>query len=371
MAGEAKTNAFNIGTATVMLAPLGVNPETLVPEKNSIGLVKNFTVSSTDQYTDLTQGIQNDIVWSEKTGSEISATMEVYEYTASNLAYSLGLSGNDMVEGEKFSLKSASNTEVIVAAGESLGNDFIKGDRLIIQSKNAEDLVYLGKIEEVQYTGAAEPEISLDSTVHDMIVKLNALMSGKGSFTVAGGYLKLVVGAAAVVSFSEKFQTAFGMADGTGPITSTEYITIGNKLSDESIVDNDELTVTIDDQDYTLIAKTTPQADTSAKYTITLSSAIPETMSFVEGDMVKKVTLLYVGSRESQPFLCAKVIGILPDGKTPVTIIFPKIRVTNGFNIGFQSDTYSNMPFEFTPFRMVKSDPQYDEHKNGMLYLLK
>lgn len=371
MAGEAKTNAFNIGTATVMLAPLGINPETLTPEKNSIGLVKNFTVSSTDQYTDLTQGIQNDIVWSEKTGSEITASMEVYEYTASNLAYALGISGNELVEGEKFSVKSASGTELVVAAGNSLGSDFIEGDRILIQSKSAEDLVYLGKVESVDYVAASNPEVSLETTNHQLFAKLNTLMAGKGNLTVSAGYLKLVVGSSAVVSFSEPFQTAFGMADGTGPITGSEYITIDNKLSDEGISDSDELSITIDGQKYAVTAKTSPAVDTSAKYTITLSEAIPADMVFAEGDMAKKVVLLYVGSRESQPFLCAKVVGILPDGKTPVTIIFPKIRITNGFNIGFQSDTYSNMPFEFTPFRMVKSDPQYEEHKDGMLYLLK
>ena len=371
MAGEAKTNAFNIGTATVMLASLGTNPETLTPEKHSIGLVKNFTVSSTDQYTDLTQGIQNDIVWSEKTGSEITASMEVYEYTASNLAYALGISGSNMVEGDKFSIKSASGTEVVVAAGDSLGNDFIEGDRILIQSKAAEDLVYLGKVQSAQYTAASNPEVSLETTNHQLFAKLNTLMSGKGNLTVSAGNLKLVVGPTAVVSFSEAFQTAFGMADGTGPITGSESITIDNKLSDEGISDNDELSITIDSEKFAVVAKTTPSADTSAKYTITLADSIPADMVFAEGDMAKKVVLLYVGSRESQPFLCAKVVGILPDGKTPITIIFPKIRITNGFNIGFQSDTYSNMPFEFTPFRMVKSDPQYDEHKDGMLYLLK
>lgn len=371
MAGEAKTNAFNIGTATVMLASLGTNPETLTPEKHSIGLVKNFTVSSTDQYTDLTQGIQNDIVWSEKTGSEITASMEVYEYTASNLAYALGISGSDMVEGDKFSIKSASGTEVVVAAGNSLGNDFIEGDRILIQSKAAEDLVYLGKVQNAQYTAASNPEVSLETTNHQLFAKLNTLMAGKGSLTVSAGNLKLVVGSSAVVSFSEPFKTAFGVADGTGPITGSEAITIGNKLSDEGISENDELSITIDSEKFAVTAKTAPKADTSATYTITLADAIPAEMVFAEGDMAKKVVLLYVGSRESQPFLCAKVVGILPDGKTPITIIFPKIRITNGFNIGFQSDTYSNMPFEFTPFRMVKSDPQYDEHKDGMLYLLK
>ncbi len=92
MAGEAKTNAFMLGSATVMLGPQA-DLFTLAPSTHSIGLVKNFTTSSEPQYTDLTQGVKNTIVYSVMTSNRIRAQMEVYEYTSKNIAYALGLNG--------------------------------------------------------------------------------------------------------------------------------------------------------------------------------------------------------------------------------------------------------------------------------------
>lgn len=368
MAGNAKTTAFNIGTATVMIGPME-DVENLNPREHSIGLVKNFNVSATDNYTDLTQGIQNDIVWSEKTGSDVTATMEVYEYTPKNLAYALGLKGEKMVMGDTHNITSASGSEVIIK-GESSGEDFMKGDKIIIQSQEDEDLVYVGKCSEVGYQAATSPEIALDDTVLNFGLKMNELMGSFGNITIDGGFLKLVVAEDAVVTFSEPLKTVFGFTDVTGPATGNVAVTTKKKLSAMGIVEGNNLTITINEVEYELIAKTSPKADTFAKYTITLESAIPVNMVFKAGDSARRVNVIYVGSREAQPFLGAKVVGILPDGKKPIVIIFPKIRITNGFNIGFQSDNYSNMPFEFTPFRMVESDPLYEEHKGGLLYVL-
>lgn len=370
MAGEAKTTAFNIGTATVMIGPTE-DVEKLNPKDHSIGLVKNFTTSSTDQYTDLTQGIQNDIVWSEKTGSDTTTTMEVYEYTSKNLAYALGLSATKMVESKAHKIKSISGTEVVVDADSASADDYLEGDRIILQSEAKEDQVFIGKIKTASYSAASAPEVGLDTTIVQFFKKMNSIMAGAGVLTIEEGKLRLIVDDAAEVTFSTPLQTIFGFVDGTGSISGTVDVTAKKKLSAAGAVDGDTLAITINGDEYELVAKTVPAEDTSAKFTLTLDSAPSATMEFVEGDKIKRVNLIYVGSRAAQPFLGAKVVGILPDGKTPVTIIYPKIRITNGFNVGFQSDNYSNMPFEFTPFRMVESDPLYAEHGDGLFYLLK
>ena len=92
MAGEAKTNAFMLGTATVML---GAQADLfdLNPTQHSIGLVKNFNLQVDQTYTELTQGVQNQIVFSVRTGNKVMGTMEAYEYTGANLAYALGQEG--------------------------------------------------------------------------------------------------------------------------------------------------------------------------------------------------------------------------------------------------------------------------------------
>jgi len=94
MPGLANTNEFMLGTATVMIGP-AEDLYDLNPTDHSIGLVKNFTATSDPSYTELTQGVKNSVVMSVMTSNPVRCTMEVYEYTAKNLAYALGLEGAD------------------------------------------------------------------------------------------------------------------------------------------------------------------------------------------------------------------------------------------------------------------------------------
>ncbi|CAJ3204547.1 hypothetical protein DF044_01975 [Burkholderia contaminans] len=93
MAGEAKSEKFMLGSATVMIGPQA-DLFNLNPDEHSIGLVKNFTISGQPAYTELTQGVKNSVVYSVMTGNPVTATMEVFEHTSKNLAYGLGLDGS-------------------------------------------------------------------------------------------------------------------------------------------------------------------------------------------------------------------------------------------------------------------------------------
>ena len=92
MAGSAKTTNFMIGTATVMLG-LPADLYNFKPSTHSIGLVKNFSLTSEPTYVELTQGVQNTIVDSVVTANPVRATFEVYEFSRQNLMYGLGLTG--------------------------------------------------------------------------------------------------------------------------------------------------------------------------------------------------------------------------------------------------------------------------------------
>lgn len=94
MAGEALTNAFTLGSATVMIGPPSMLYD--LTTANSIGLVKNFTISTTPTFLDLTQGAKGQIVYTSMTSNPAKASMEVFEYTAANLAYGLGLDGSTL-----------------------------------------------------------------------------------------------------------------------------------------------------------------------------------------------------------------------------------------------------------------------------------
>lgn len=99
MAGTAKTNEFMLGTATVMIGA----PEDLYnlnPTDHSIGLVKNFTITSEPGYIELTQGVKGQIVASVMNSNPVRCTMEAYEFTSQNLSYALGIEGAEDVTAQ-------------------------------------------------------------------------------------------------------------------------------------------------------------------------------------------------------------------------------------------------------------------------------
>lgn len=94
MAGEARSDAFMLGTATVMLGKMAdlMNLNT----NHSIGLVKNVTLKTTPGFTELTQGVKNTLVYSVMTSNTTTVDGEAYEYTGKNLSYALGLDGSEV-----------------------------------------------------------------------------------------------------------------------------------------------------------------------------------------------------------------------------------------------------------------------------------
>ena len=365
MAGESKTKAFNIGTATVMIGPMA-DVEKFTPEKHSIGLVKNFSATSADTYTDLTQGIQNKKVWSEKTGTENSATMEVYEYSAANLAYALGLDGSKLLESATYPVKATSAGTITISAGSDIVSKIAVDSYLSFQSAEKEDRVYVGKVMAVSFTGGGVPEVALAGTVAELITEFNKQLAPKASLAITGGFLQLVSNSSVYVNkFSTVMQDAFGLVDGVGSVTGTVAVTNATVLNTlTGMVDSTDLEIEVDGSESNLVMKTTPQPIQEPSYAVDLYDAVPEDMKLKEGDFVRIVNMIPAGTDKAQPFFGAKVVGILPDGKTPVTVIYPKVRITAGFTLGFTSDSYSNMPFELTPFDLVEGDANYEKFKD-------
>lgn len=248
MAGEARTNKFMLGTATVMIGPQAKLFE-LDVATHSIGLVKNFTMTSEPQYSELTQGVKNTIVFSTMTQNPVRASMEAYEFTSRNLAYGLGLDGSTLAP---LSVASTLASEITGTSGT--------------------------------------PVTSVP------------LAAGGGATFAANDWIML--------------------QEGTGDRV---FITrIASKATD----------------------------------TLTVAPGLPVTIA--AGSAVKKVNVVSVGSKENQPFLAAKVVGTLADG-TAVTVLIPKVRITKGFSLAFTTQDYGNLPFEFTVYDPVSTDPFYTE----------
>jgi len=156
MAGEAKTEQFMLGTATVMIGPMA-DLFNLNPEEHSIGLVKNFTMTSEPGYTELTQGVKNTTVYSIMTSNPVRATMEVYEHTTRNLAYALGLNGGDYEPSLPVN-ETTTNADIAAdPAGISVipvasASTIMAGDWIMVEAINSGDNVFIGEIESVDTT---------------------------------------------------------------------------------------------------------------------------------------------------------------------------------------------------------------------------
>lgn len=254
MPGLSLTNDFMLGTATVMIG----DPANLfaLNASNSIGLVKNFTINTSPVYTELTQGLTNNVVHSVMTGNPVAATMEAYEYTAQNLSYALGLSGSPTVAPMTVSTTTSgtiSGTSVPVTAVTG----FAAGDYIMI------------------YTGSTDED--------DVIVRQ----------------------VAAVVA---------------SPKALTVDVTIAGSIT--------------------------------------------------SGKIVKKVNMLAVGDKNTQPFFAAKVMGVLANG-TKVALMIPKLRITKGFSLAFSTQQYGNLPIEFTMYDQVATDTFYGKFNYAQAALLR
>lgn len=148
MAGEARTTAFMLGTATLMLGPQDKLFDLNV-EEHSIGLVKNLTVGSTPTYTDLTQGVKNQLVYSVMTNNEVRISGEVYEYTSKNISYAAGLDGSEL---EAISTSTTTSAAMVLTGGTTAdeipvtsATGLAAGDWIMVQVGN-DDQVFLRQI---------------------------------------------------------------------------------------------------------------------------------------------------------------------------------------------------------------------------------
>jgi hypothetical protein len=108
--------------------------------------------------------------------------------------------------------------------------------------------------------------------------------------------------------------------------------------------------------------------------TLTLAAgyAIPAGQAFaIATTVIYRVKAIGVGGAAAQPTYGIKLVGLLPSTGEPVTIVFPKVKVTKGISLSFQTDNFSNMPFEFTPYALVPADPYYSDFGRKQFMILK
>lgn len=101
-----------------------------------------------------------------------------------------------------------------------------------------------------------------------------------------------------------------------------------------------------------------PRRITATTVTTVTFDAPIKNQAIPVGASIRKVNIIPVGRQSEQPFLAAKIVGTMAD-QVEVVIEIPKLRITKGFDLTFQTSDYANMPFEFTCYAQVPTDAQY------------
>jgi hypothetical protein len=149
MAANAKTNQFMIGDATIMVGAMA-DVFDLMPDKHGLGLTKNLAIRVETGNVDLTQGISQTPIFSVQNQFSPMASCEVYEYTARNLAYGLGLDGSgaefdaNLTPGPFMLASNVVAAAVSVPLAVGAGSGFVVGDWVIMQQ--AEDYIFAARV---------------------------------------------------------------------------------------------------------------------------------------------------------------------------------------------------------------------------------
>lgn len=164
---NAKSTNFMLAVATVMLGSRA-DLHKLNPDEHSLGLVKNFTVTNDKSSTDLNQGVQNDLVFSMVTQSDTRATMEVYEYTAKNMGYALGLAGYQMEEltgtpyvSSAAGVNGADKTHTISVDSPADGQAIVDDSYVSIRYPDNDNII-IAKVTDASSLGAGSLVVTVD-----------------------------------------------------------------------------------------------------------------------------------------------------------------------------------------------------------------
>jgi hypothetical protein len=104
--------------------------------------------------------------------------------------------------------------------------------------------------------------------------------------------------------------------------------------------------------------KSSGAATGTGPYTIPIAApyAIPAGMTFAAGDSVWIINDAPIASMDADDLFGVKITGTLSNYNRPVTAIFPKVRVSKGFQISFSEKDYGSMPMELAPLLLASSE---------------
>lgn len=122
------------------------------------------------------------------------------------------------------------------------------------------------------------------------------------------------------------------------------------------------------------IFKVASVAYSSPDTTVTIAAgyAIPTGVAFsAAAGRVSLVNKLDADPSLGNKNFSMKMVGIMPEGNKPITLLLPKVKITKGFSMSFSTENYGNLPFEFSPYTPVATDPGYDPDFAQKMHVLK
>lgn len=117
-------------------------------------------------------------------------------------------------------------------------------------------------------------------------------------------------------------------------------------------------------EDYIFVAKVASKATD----TLTLDRAVPAGLTYATATtrVFRARALSGIGGQNN--FVSVKAAVIMPKDKRPVPILFPKVRITRGFDLSTGATDFSNLPFEFQPFALTPEDALYTSFEPGATF---
>jgi len=154
-------------------------------------------------------------------------------------------------------------------------------------------------------------------------------------------------------------------------VQTNKTVTVASDITD-SLQSGDYVFLQNGIDDKVHIAKVaTVEYDTVTTITFAQGYETPssEDVTFPAGCRIGKVKRVNVGGSLVQPEMGVKVVGLLPKDNAPFTILMPKVKITRGLGVAFQTDNFGNLPFELTPYAGVPGDPFYGEYGEAVAIL--
>jgi hypothetical protein len=138
--------------------------------------------------------------------------------------------------------------------------------------------------------------------------------------------------------------------DAGSAITATGDIPVGSQILIQRV--NGE-------QDYVFPTVSTGAATGAGPFAVPIAGvyAIPAAMSFAIGARVWVISnAITIADSTKDDLFGVKVTGTLSNFDRPVTAVFPKVRISKGFQMNFTEAGYQSMPFEMVPFVMSTAE---------------